>query len=329
MRQEILPARIISMAVEKLEVFTMETLPSIQSQVAATIQDAVIAYLSSLAPVGRRGIISRLKCVTAFFQGAPDYLSAPWTSLRYEHLIALRQQFIETGWSPATVNLTLTSIRGVLRAAFNLGLISAEHYLRIKALPPVKARTLPAGRELPTEQIAAIRAACGTSLAGLRDAALLSLLYYAGLRRSESISIDLMDLETNDDLWLVVRHGKGGHQRRIPILNGCKEAILTWIAVRGNQPGPLFVRITPTFGLTQKRLSQAAVYRILSRRQAEAHVPHCTPHDMRRSCASHLLDKGADIVTVQKILGHASVNTTARYDRRSEKAQIKALQLLD
>jgi len=98
-------------------------------------------------------------------------------------------------------------------------------------------------------------------------------------------------------------------------------------------PGPLFCRIrkggqqTPQ-KLTLHRLTPQAVLYLIEQRTAQARVAHCSPHDFRRTFISDLLDAGADIATVQKLAGHASVETTARYDRRGEATKRRAASLL-
>jgi site-specific recombinase XerD len=110
--------------------------------------------------------------------------------------------------------------------------------------------------------------------------------------------------------------------------NGAQRAMADWLTLRGDQPGPIFWAINRGGNMTARRLSAQAIYNMLVKRAKQAGIAHFSPHDLRRSLAGDLLDAGADIVTVQKILGHANVTTTARYDRRPEDAKRRAAGLV-
>jgi len=100
------------------------------------------------------------------------------------------------------------------------------------------------------------------------------------------------------------------------------------LAVRGNAPGPLFLPINKSGKVDVRRMTPQAVWNLLQKRAAKAGVREFSPHDLRRTFVSDLLDAGADIATVAKMAGHANVQTTARYDRRPEDAKRKAASLL-
>ena len=111
--------------------------------------------------------------------------------------------------------------------------------------------------------------------------------------------------------------------------NGIYWALQDWLAVRGEQGGPLFWSGHKSGRLyAGRRPSDRGLYFMFGRRATDANVLNLTPHDMRRSLSSDLLDAGVDIVTVSLILGHASVKTTARYDRRGERAKKAAAKTL-
>ena len=132
---------------------------------------------------------------------------------------------------------------------------------------------------------------------------------------------------TPDKERLLVR-GKRYKQRTAYITSGASDALSDWLVFRGSAPGPLFWPINKGGKFRNKRLSDQAVYNMLVKRRRQSGIKSFSPHDMRRTFVSDLLDAGADIATVSKMAGHANVQTTARYDRRPEEAKQKAAKLL-
>ena len=118
----------------------------------------------------------------------------------------------------------------------------------------------------------------------------------------------------------VVLHGKGVRQRMVYPAAGAVAALDDWRAIRGDWPGPLFVPVTKGGKIGRRALNPQTVYDILARRTAAAWVDHLSPHDLRRTFAGDLLDAGADLSVTQKLLGHASPATSARYDWRGARA---------
>lgn len=306
--------------------------------------DPAHVYLSGLQPTGRRAMAARLRLVARLL-GLPSIELVPWEHLRYAHIAALKAHMAAPkeppdgnvpglGLAAASVNATLAALRGVAAAAWNLGLLSVEELERIRGVKPVRAQTLPAGRAVAPGELRALLDACATdpSPAGVRDAALIATLYACGLRRAELASLGLRDYraETEDaPAELVIHAGKGHKGRILPVEEGTAAALADWVALRGEQPGALFLRINKRGRLWGPGLSAQAIYTILARRTAKAGLREAaSPHDLRRTFISDLLDAGADISVVQQLAGHASVATTVRYDRRGEKAKRKAVRLL-
>jgi integrase len=301
--------------------------------VADGSRDPVVVYLAGLAPTGRRAMQSRLRAAAALLTGATPgrgqpraSLSLSWHTLTFAHVSALRTKLQASYGSPATVNLTLAAVRGVARAAFNLGLMPAEDYARLRQVGPVKGTTLPKGRALTRGEVEAMLDICEATPAGRRDAALLALAYTTGCRRAELVGLDLADFhaETGE---LKVR-GKGNRERLVHVVNGTACALRDYLVVRGNEPGPLFLPSRKGGELVHRRMTPQAVYGLLKTRAEKAGVEPFGPHDLRRSCVTALLEAGADLGVVQKLAGHANVATTARYDRRDERAKRQAAGLL-
>ena len=146
-------------------------------------------------------------------------------------------------------------------------------------------------------------------------------------RRQEGVGLDLEDYDPETGRLVV--SGKGRKERTVYLNDGTTEALADWLAVRGEEPGALFWPIRKGGHLESRRLkSTQAVYSDLKRRATEAGVKDFSPHDLRRTFVSDLLDAGADIAVISRMAGHAYLDTTARYDRRPEEAKRKAAKLL-
>ena len=141
-----------------------------------------------------------------------------------------------------------------------------------------------------------------------RDTALFTLLYGAGLRINEALSLDVGSVPAGADTLLV--HGKGGRQRLVPLLPAVRQALAAWLRLHPErQPGsPLFL------GVKGGRLDARVARRTMQAFRPMADLPaHATPHALRHSFATHLLAGGADLRSIQELLGHASLSTTQRY----------------
>jgi len=286
-------------------------------------------YLASLAPTGRRSMATRLRSVAALF-GARDIDEVPWEALRYAHVAAILVRLAEGGLAPASINATLAALRGVMNAAWSLGLLDVEDLERIRRVKGARGSSLPRGRAVAGTELAALLAACArdSSPAGARDTAMIALLYTAGLRREELASLALSDLSV-PAASLAIRHAKGRKQRLLPLAAAAMSTLEPWLAVRGTGSGGLFLPVNKGGRIYGSRLAAQAVYRALAKRAEQAELTEpLSPHDLRRTFVGDLLDAGADIATVQQLAGHASVSTTARYDRRGEVTKRRAVELL-
>ena len=291
-------------------------------------QNPAVVYLASLESAqSRRTMRGALDQAADLLASGATVETFPWSRLRYAHVAALRSRLAETR-SYATVNKMLSAVRRVAKEAWRLGQVDAETYQRIADVGNVKGSTLPAGRAVSPEEIAALMNACAKddTPAGVRDAAIFGVLYACGLRRAEVVMLSLIDYDPTTGA-LVVR-GKRNKERIVYIINGAADALTDWIESRGDRPEALFLPIRRGGHIKPGRLSTQAVYHILTKRAEQAGIKGASPHDFRRTFVGDLLDAGADIATVQRLAGHANVQTTARYDRRPEAAKRKAAGLL-
>ena len=292
-------------------------------------QHPALVYLARLGAGSRRTMRQALDTIAGMVSGgALDAGSMDWAALRYEHTTAIRSALAEH-YAPSSTNKCLSALKGVLKEAWRLGLIEGEGYHRAVDLPSIKGERLPRGRALTTGELRSLFRVCGEdpSPAGRRDAAILAVLYGAGLRRSEVIGLDLEDYDPASGA-LIVRQGKGRKDRTGYASNGAREALDAWLGIRGSEPGALFLPIDKGGTIRHRRMTDQTVLVVLRKRARQADVAHFSPHDLRRTFISDLLDNGADLVSVQQLAGHANVSTTARYDRRGERAKKKAAELL-
>ena len=293
-------------------------------------QHPVALYLAGLSTsagrVSMKGTLEKIADVLS--QGRAAAVNVDWSKIRFQHATALRTRLLEQGHKPATVNKYLSALRGVLKASWQLGQMTGEDYHKAVSVKGVKGQSLPAGRELSPGELRSLLGGCAEDLgpSGARDAAILALLYGGGLRRAELVNLDLSDYDP--DSGRLVVQGKGHKERIVWFNNGSKDALDDWLIVRGLTDGPLFFRIQKGGEILMGRLTTQAVYYISQQRAHKSGVKIFSPHDMRRTFVSDLLEAGADLSTVSRMAGHANVQTTARYDRRPEETKKKAAQLL-
>jgi integrase/recombinase XerD len=185
--------------------------------------------------------------------------------------------------------------------------------------PPATPQRLP--KALPVADVEKLLAAAGAegSPTALRDRALLELLYGSGARISEAVGLDLDDVDRENGL--VRLHGKGGKDRIVPLGSYAERALDAYLvrlrpvlAVRA----PVSTRGAVFLNTRGGRLSRQSAWAVLQQAAGRARLgSKVSPHTMRHSFATHLLEGGADVRVVQELLGHASVTTTQIYTRVS------------
>lgn len=206
---------------------------------------------------------------------------------------------------------TIVAVRGFHKFVVREGLADADPAGAVK--PPAPPKRLPKALSLAdVEKILEAAGAPGTTLA-LRDRALLEVLYGTGARISEAVGLDVDDLDLEQGTVLL--KGKGGKQRVVPVGSYARAAVDAYLvrgrpelAAVGGSGGAMFLNSRGG------RLSRQSAWAVLNKAVEGAGVTaEVSPHTLRHSFATHLLDGGADVRVVQELLGHASVTTTQIY----------------
>ena len=297
-------------------------------------------YLARLGPGSRDATRRRLGIAAGLLANATAR-ELRWEALRYQHLAALQAKLAGT-CSPAYANAIIAAVRGVLREAWRLELIPAEQYHRARDVARVAGESLPAGRLVSPAELARLLDSCARDRSlghrGAYDAALIACLYAGGLRREELRRLNLGDYDPAAGTLRV--RGKGAREGLAFLSAGAREAVEQWCAILAASGGagagtPMFPRVGATrvdagkvYPDVAQRPRVEHLWGRLARRCRAAGVRPFTPHDLRRSCISQLLENGADLAIVQRLARHRQAQTTVRYDRRGDDAKQRAAELL-
>jgi integrase/recombinase XerD len=242
---------------------------------------------------------------------AESWHRGPDSALRYLAARTRRGRRNDPGLAPTSLRRRAAAIRGFYRFAFGEGLIDRDvaAHLDLPKMPRLLPDTLTVGE--------VARLLDAAAAAGPRDRALLELLYAAGLRISEALRLDLEDVSLESQFVRVI--GKGDRERLVPVGEVAIAALRDWIdgpraalvaahhvaPIRG---GPVFV------GDRGHRLARQQAWAVVRNAAERAEIrAHVSPHTLRHSFATHLLEGGADLRIVQELLGHASISTTQLY----------------
>jgi integrase/recombinase XerD len=269
--------------------------------------NTLVAYQRDLAAyaafLGRRGSVD----VGGLTEGDVDAY--------VDHLKSAQDEDGRPRWSPASVARALVAVRSFHRFCLT------EGHLDLDPSEDVTAPRVPQGipKALTEPEVEALLGAVtGDSPAALRDRAILETLYATGLRISELVGLDLgaIDLEEG----FLRDFGKGAKERIVPVGHTASAAIEAWLParaallarVRRDRADPDALFLNPRGG----RLTRQGCWKIVSAYGLRAGLGgRLSPHVLRHSCATHMVDRGADLRVVQELLGHASVSTTQIYTK--------------
>ncbi|HEX9766515.1 MAG TPA: tyrosine recombinase XerC [Nitriliruptorales bacterium] len=223
----------------------------------------------------------------------------------------------ERGYARSTMARRASSARTWFALLEARGLIDADP-AHLLATPKVGSR-LP--RIVRPEQVGTLLAAAGTDPSGLASRCLVELLYSGGLRVAEVVGLDVTSVDREQGLVRVL--GKGNKERIVPLGEPAIDSVEAWLA---DGRHPLVAEATPALLLNNRgrRMSTRDARSRVERLARLAGVGHVTPHTLRHSYATHLLEGGADLRAVQELLGHASLATTQRYTQLSRGQLVEA-----
>lgn len=249
----------------------------------------------------------------AFLDGRP-----PSTELIDEWMAGLR----ERGLAATTVARKVAAVRGFHRFETVEGEAADDPAALVE--PPRRPQSLPKALTVD-ETLRLLDGIELTTQAGVRDSALLEFMYATGCRVSEAVGVDLAHLDIVDRVVVVT--GKGRKQRMVPMGGASVEAIERWLPLRlelsrGSSDG-LFLN------LRGGRLTRQGIFGIVRKRAERVGIDRSriSPHVLRHSAATHMVEGGADLRTVQEMLGHANVSTTQIYTKVSSQHLIEVYTL--
>lgn len=300
----------------------------LQAPPPLTLHPAAV-YLSSLGEGSLRTMRESLDAIAALLTGDEcDHLTLDWSQLRYQHTAAVRTALLQQ-YSSATASKMLCALRRVLKEAQRLGLMSADDYAKAVDLPSIRENRELKGRALSSEEINAIMEVCEAeeTVIAKRDSALIAILRCTGLRRGELVNLQWRDYSPQQGS-LKIRRGKGKKSRLVYLSQEACQYLERWLDARGRYQGALLCAVQKGGRIEIRYLSSDSVLKMLRKRAKQAGMEAFSPHDFRRTFCGDLLDAGVDIVTVQKLAGHASPITTSKYDRRGEEVKRQAVQKL-
>jgi integrase/recombinase XerD len=233
-------------------------------------------------------------------------------AIEADHVSAFVGALRDKGLAASTVARKVAAVRGMHRFAIDELGVTADPTVLLDT--PVRAQALP--KALSVDRVLALLdAPDATTPLGVRDRALLEVMYATGCRVAEAVALDTVDLDLETASAVVT--GKGNKQRLVLLGGHAIDALQHYLSVRlelkGDRidPGALFLS---TRG---RRLTRQAVWQIVKRHAATAGIPggDVSPHVLRHSAATHMVEGGADLRVVQEMLGHATIGTTQMYTK--------------
>ena len=212
--------------------------------------------------------------------------------------------------SSTSIARIISSLKSFFNYLLNINLIESTVIQSLRTPKQKKSLPRPISSELAIETIKHAQDMEKEKWIGMRNKSILMLLYGCGLRISEALNLNFEDINEND--YLIIK-GKGNKERMVPLMDYVKNDIENYI----HECPKNFMKDDPLFvGKRLDRLSPRIIQYVLEKIRHNLSLPEtATPHALRHSFATHLLDSGGDLRTIQELLGHSSLSTTQKYTK--------------
>ncbi|GIU15332.1 integrase [Shewanella sp. c952] len=293
-------------------------------------QTPTALFLSRLAPSGRRPLRCQLNTVRKLLKWKGEVDSQPFHTLNYAQIEYVKRHKLDDGKSPRTINLVLFALKAIVKTGFLMGVVEDMQWRQVQAIKHLPINPSSRGKALSSDSVSQLITTCylDKRYIGKRDCCILALFLSTGLRRFELANLTVSDINL-DKHTLTVKSGKGKKPRKQPIPIWALTYIDNWLRVRTHQQGDLFNPIWNNVIKHDRGLSSAALYQIVKARTLANTGIDISPHDLRRTFITELLNQKVDLSTASKLAGHANVTTTQIYDKRDESVMREAIDQLN
>ncbi|MCH8493902.1 MAG: site-specific integrase [Idiomarina sp.] len=286
-------------------------------------------YLSRLSSSSQQSIRSQLRSIARIMQWPLDDHDH-FHRINYEEAIKVRAMLAHEGWSARSINRAMVAVKGIVKVAVMMGKADQIQSLQLQTISRMKHGEHQ-GTCLTTTQVEALfkhltrckRAHC------YRNTAIFAVLLGTGLRRSELCKLEIADYRMAERR-LLVRSGKGNKSRELFLPEWAVLHLKSWLDIRQRKDGLMFCRVMASGKFDISRgLSSSTIYRLVQDTFEGLGISGVTPHDLRRTFITRLLEQKVDINTVRQMAGHAEISTTTIYDKRDHQFMRQAADALN
>ncbi|MEL4241592.1 site-specific integrase [Shewanella xiamenensis] len=284
-----------------------------------TTATAYALYLSRLAPNSQRSIASQMRSIAQLMDWPDATIGKQLSSINYQQAMQIRALLIHEQWSARSINRAMTAIKSIVKVAALMGEADMQQVAHINSIANMK-HGAHQGNPLSAEQVSELleRLAQRKGVYGLRTLAIFALFLGTGLRRSELAALTIADYDSTTSTITVIA-GKGNKSRVLFLPRWVELHLIEWLKFRSKKQGKLICKCTVTGQLDiEEPVSSHTLYRLVKDKLGDIGVVGASPHDLRRTFITRLLEQNVDINTVRQMAGHADISTTTIYDKRGD-----------